>query len=127
MIHIDKLLESERTELTVMEPAVDKTFVKCFRQEHHLTQLALANILGVTKKAIEKWEQGRNPVRGSSAVLLQLLENNPSLLEQVYHVKKGVRGRPENAEYQPVATEKVENVKNISAFRIVQSSLAAII
>ena len=67
---------------------VDKAYVKTFRKEHGLTQVALANILGVTKKAIEKWEQGASNVGGSSAVLLKLLNENPGLIDQLYSVKK---------------------------------------
>jgi len=40
--------------------------VKLFRADHRLTQAALANIMGVKKKTIEKWEQGVNKVSGSS-------------------------------------------------------------
>ena len=67
--------------------AIDKDFVKEFRAKHNLTQSALANILGVKKKTVEKWEQGINKVGGSSAVLLGLLENNPELIVQLYDVQ----------------------------------------
>ena len=70
MIDINKLLESKRLEITFADVNVDRAFVKAFRKEHGLTQSALANILGVTKKTIEKWEQGKNNIGGSSAVLL---------------------------------------------------------
>lgn len=73
MIDVSKLLESTRLEITFADVNVDRDFVKAFRKEHGLTQIALANMLGVTKKTIEKWEQGKNNVGGSSAVLLKLL------------------------------------------------------
>ena len=57
MINIDKLLSSKRLEVAFAEIKVDKFFVKQFRQDNNLTQLALSNILGVTKKTIEKWEE----------------------------------------------------------------------
>lgn len=94
MININKLLESKRVEVKIAETKVDRIFVKQFREDHHLTQIALANILGVTKKTIEKWEQGVNNVNGSSAVLLKLLNDNPTLLEQIYSVKV-VEGKQE--------------------------------
>ena len=53
MIDINKLLESKRLEITFADVNVDRAFVKAFRKEHGLTQSALANILGVTKKTIE--------------------------------------------------------------------------
>ena len=87
MIDINKLLESKRLEITFADVNVDRAFVKAFRKEHGLTQSALANILGVTKKTIEKWEQGKNNIGGSSAVLLELLHDNPELIGQLYSVK----------------------------------------
>ena len=55
MIDINKLLESKRLEVKITEIKIDKHFVKQFRTNNHLTQIALANVLGVTKKTIEKW------------------------------------------------------------------------
>ena len=94
MIDINKLLESKRLEVKITEIKIDKHFVKQFRTNNHLTQVALANILGVTKKTIEKWEQGVNNINGSSAVLLKLLNDNPTLLSQLYSVKV-VEGKQE--------------------------------
>lgn len=107
MINIEKLLESKRVEVTYAEANVDKFFVRNFRKEHQLTQVALANILGVTKKAIEKWEQGANNVNGSSAVLLRLLSDNPELLQQVYSVKHNVTGKPAQEEYTTIESKTV--------------------
>lgn len=87
MIDINKLLESKRVEVKVAEIKVDKYFVKQYRVNNHLTQVALANILGVTKRTIERWEQGVSNINGSSAVLLKLLNDNPKLLDQLYSVK----------------------------------------
>ncbi len=111
MINIEKLLEAKRVEISFVNTDIDKDFVKTFRKEHKLTQVALANILGVTKKAIEKWEQGVNKVNGSSAVLLRLLQDNPELLHQVYCVKYGVEGAPEKENYKVIATKTVTNVQ----------------
>lgn len=111
MINIEKLLEAKRVEISFVNTEIDKDFVKTFRKEHQLTQVALANILGVTKKAIEKWEQGVNKVNGSSAVLLRLLQDNPELLHQVYSVKYGVEGAPAQENYKVIATKTVTNVQ----------------
>ena len=101
MINVSKLLESKRVEVTFADIRIDKDFVKQFRLENHLTQIALANILGVKKKTIEKWEQGANNINGSSAVLLKLLNDNPALLGQLYSVKV-VEGKVEEEEYKPI-------------------------
>lgn len=111
MINIEKLLESKRVEVSYINTDVDKEFVKNFRKEHHLTQVALANILGVTKKTIEKWEQGVNNINGSSAVLLRLLENNPELIHQVYSVKYGVEGQIDKERYKVIETKVVTEVQ----------------
>ena len=88
MIDAQKILkESKRVQVTLYEPEIDSAFVKQFRKKNHLTQAALANIMGVKKKTIEKWEQGVNRISGSSAVLLQLFDSNPMLLRERYHVE----------------------------------------
>lgn len=106
MINIDKLLESKRAEITFTEIKIDKEFVKVFRKNHNLTQIALANIIGVTKKTIEKWEQGTNNINGSSAVLLKLLNDNPELIGQLYRVKVDVEGK-RNDEYHSISSKVI--------------------
>lgn len=81
---INRLLDSKRIEITFPDLTVDKNFVKQFRIKNNMTQATLANILGVTKKAIEKWEQGKNNIDGSSVVLLKLLNDNPDLINNLY-------------------------------------------
>lgn len=125
MLNINKLLESERLEVTFAEVNVNGSFVKSFRKEHGLTQTALANTLGVTKKTIEKWEQGKNKVGGSSAVLLRLLHDNPDLIGQLYSVKKGVTGAPSIDEYTPICSATIRESTN-KAWKLT-SPVAAII
>lgn len=114
MIDVSKLLESTRLEITFADVNVDRDFVKAFRKEHGLTQIALANMLGVTKKTIEKWEQGKNNVGGSSAVLLKLLNDNPNLIEQLYRVKVDVQGKQPAEEYKLIGSTVVALSSNKS-------------
>ena len=107
MINIEKLLESKRVEVSYIDVQIDKNFVKTFRKKYQLTQAALANVLGVTKKTIEKWEQGVNNINGSSAVLLRLLENNPELLHQIYSVEYKAEEKPEKETYRIIETKTV--------------------
>lgn len=107
MINIDKLLESKRVEITFAEIKVDREFVKSFRKNNNLTQSALANIAGVSKKTIEKWEQGANKVNGSSAVLLKLLNDNPELIRQLYKVKFDVEGKSSD-EYRSISSKVIK-------------------
>lgn len=106
MIDINKLLDSRRLEITINSVHIDKGFVKAFRTKNHLTQVALANIMGVSKKTIEKWEQGKNNVNGSSAVLFKLLDDNPELISQLYSVKT-VEKHSETKYYQPIAEKDI--------------------
>lgn len=107
MINIDKLLESKRVEITFADIKVDREFVKTFRKNNNLTQSALANIVGVTKKTVEKWEQGANNVNGSSAVLLKLLNDNPELIGQIYKVRIDVEGK-RNDEYRSISSKVIK-------------------
>ena len=86
MIDFGKLGKAKRVVVEYLDVNVDSEFVKTFRKRNFLTQVALANLMGVTKKTIEKWEQGVNKVSGSSAVLLTLLDNEPNLIDKLYKV-----------------------------------------
>ena len=109
MIDVQKILkESKRVEVTLYEPEIDSVFVKQFRKKNHLTQAALANIMGVKKKTIEKWEQGVNRVSGSSAVLLQLFDSNPELLRERYRVETIVPEKLPQTEYQSLTAKSLD-------------------
>ena len=86
MINIQELLKFKKVEVKYLNPSVEGLFIKEFRQKHKLTQTALANIMGVTKKAIEKWEQGANKVKGSAAILIQLLDEHEELIDEIRQV-----------------------------------------
>ena len=124
MIDINKLLESKRVEVSFSKISIDSAYVKQFRHENNLTQVALANILGVTKKAIEKWEQGVNKVNGSSAVLLKLLNDNPELISQLYKVNV-VSGKKKNDEYCPIDL-KVINSTVKPSYKAIKGIVAAV-
>ena len=65
------------------DEVVTPEFLWKFRNDNNLTQVRLANMLNVSKKTIEKWEQGKNPIKGASAVLIYLLEKNPELMNSL--------------------------------------------
>ena len=64
-------------EIDNIDKIVNGDFVKKLRNDLHLTQLMFATILGVKKKTIEKWEQGKNPVKGPNSRLIFLLYKYP--------------------------------------------------
>ena len=60
--------------------------IKEIRKRVGLTQAIFASSLGVSKKTVEAWERGRNTPEGSSRRLLQLIRDNPEVIEQ-YMIK----------------------------------------
>lgn len=53
-----------------------------------LSQVAFANILGVSKKTVEAWEHGRNTPQGSSLRMLEMLEKDGQDMLEKYVVSK---------------------------------------
>lgn len=71
-----------------------KEDVKNFRRKYNLTQVALANLFGIRKKTVEKWEQGKNKITGSSLVLFKLYEEDPTLMQKVISINKTSEAKP---------------------------------
>lgn len=76
--------EGVSVEYADVDNVVDNNFVKELRKKLKMSQSIFATTLGVTKKTIEKWEQGVNPIKGCSARLLYLIYRNPDIIEQLY-------------------------------------------
>ncbi len=57
--------------------------IKQIRKDLSLTQVLFASTLGVSKKTVEAWECGRNSPEGPSRRLLQLLRDDPDLIDQL--------------------------------------------
>ena len=55
--------------------------IKKLRSEMKLSQAVFAKLLNVSPSAVRQWEQGKRKPSGSTEVLLELLERNPSILE----------------------------------------------
>lgn len=87
MINFDVLKKAARINVTYTVDEINSEYIKEFRRKYALTQAALANIMGVTKKTIERWEQGINKVSRSSSVLFTLLSKNENLLHQIRKVE----------------------------------------
>lgn len=82
-IDIKKIANKYGTTFKFTSPSdfVDAKFVKELRTNLNYTQLYFAQVLGVTKKTIEKWEQGKNPVKGPAAALLHIIKEQPEVLK----------------------------------------------
>ena len=60
--------------------------IKQIRKRVGLSQAIFASSLGVSKKTVEAWERGINSPGGPSRRLLQLIRDNPEVIEQ-YMIK----------------------------------------
>lgn len=56
--------------------------IKQIRKSVGLSQVVFASSLGVSKKTVEAWECGRNAPEGPSRRLLQLIRDNPEVIDQ---------------------------------------------
>ena len=114
------LLNAQRIIVRFLEVNVNKDTVKDFSERNGLTQIEFANIMGVTKKAVEKWEQGRNKIGGSSAVLLTLLKEEPDLLSKLYFVEKVERPYEPFKEIIKVTSNPQESFTTLPQWNIVR-------
>ncbi len=88
-MNLDILKNAKRRNYTIIETneIVNGQYLKDLREKLNLSQSAVAHVLGVTKKAIEKWEQGKNPIKGSSSRLIYLINENPNIIDQFMKVE----------------------------------------
>ncbi len=56
--------------------------IKKIRAKLDLTQTAFANIIGVSQKAVEAWEAGKNIPQGPAQRMLELLDKEPAITEK---------------------------------------------
>lgn len=76
-------IDARKTKITV-KPVESFTSedIKQIRKRVGLSQVVFASSLGVSKKTVEAWERGRNTPEGPSRRLLQLIRDNPEVLDQ---------------------------------------------
>jgi transcriptional regulator with XRE-family HTH domain len=121
-----KMFEDEGIIIEVDIPDFDEkitsSFVRNLRTDLDLTQKVFGNILGVTKKTIEKWEQGANPIKGPAARLLYLIEDNPILANKLYSVNitqsiDSLYGQSfKLKQITPLITEKSEHIYKLDNY-----------
>ncbi len=88
---INNLKENAVKVESVKYPVIDKNFLKQLRTSLNMSQSLFASYLGVTKKAVEKWEQGINRIKGPVKVLLYLINDDPNILSKI--VRVGYKGK----------------------------------
>ncbi len=57
--------------------------IKHIRRQIDLTQAEFADLLGVSIKTLQNWEQGRRTPHGAARVLLQVAAKNPNVVKEV--------------------------------------------
>ena len=75
--------KKELDELGVKVPTVELSAdeIKNIRKKMNLSQMIFAKLLNVSLSSVKQWEQGvRNP-NGSTMVLLELLQKDPTVLD----------------------------------------------
>ena len=70
-------LSSERLSLPPKPPKYSKTKIKRLRKTMNVSQSVFADLLNVSVKTVQAWEQGDNTPKGTTTRLLQIVENNP--------------------------------------------------
>ena len=59
--------------------------VKAIRAKTGLTQARFAHVVGVSKRTLENWEQGRRLPTGPARALLKVLDADPQYALKVLH------------------------------------------
>ncbi len=79
--------EKELKELGVKIPKVKMNAkdIKKIREKTKLSQNVFAKVLNVSSSSVKQWEQGKRIPSGSTKVLLELLKENPNILN--YRIK----------------------------------------
>jgi len=54
------------------------------RSKLHLTQSAFAGFLGVSKRTLQDWEQGRRSPQGPAIALLRIAEQHPDVFTDLH-------------------------------------------
>ncbi len=62
---------------------IDASTIVKIRKKLHLSQSLFARLFRVSKRTLEKWEQGKTTPNEQATALILLIKKNPSLLEQL--------------------------------------------
>lgn len=100
-----------------VEEIVNNEFVKKLRKRLGMSQSIFATVLGVTKKTIEKWEQGVNPIKGCAARLLHIINNQPTIIDQIYKVKTYNNLNEYNVSISKGNGEKIIKIEDINQYK----------
>ena len=95
-LNLEELKKAKSIDFNFAEvECVNAETVRELRKTLGLTQLLFASLLHVSKKTVEKWEEGKNPIKGGDAALVYLLSTNPSFAGRLLEVKAHNQEVPE--------------------------------
>ena len=89
-----ELLESIREASSILreekEPSrvfsLEEVDIKAIRKRYNMSQEKFAGLIGVSKRTLEGWEQGRRKPKGPARRLLQVAAKHPeAVLDAVHH------------------------------------------
>lgn len=89
-----ELLESIREAGSILreekEPSrvfsLEEVDIKAIRKKYNMSQERFAELIGVSKRTLEGWEQGRRKPKGPARRLLQVAAKHPeAVLDAVHH------------------------------------------
>ena len=89
-----ELLESLREASSILreekEPSrvfsLEEVDIKAIRKKYNMSQERFAGLIGVSKRTLEGWEQGRRKPKGPARRLLQVAAKHPeAVLDAVHH------------------------------------------
>jgi putative transcriptional regulator len=81
--------KKELDELGVKVPSVKLSAdeIKNIRKKMNLSQMVFAKLLNVSLSSVRQWEQGVRKPSGSTMVLLELLQKDPTVLDYRLNLK----------------------------------------
>ena len=63
---------------------IDVSAVTEARRKVGLSQAQFAGLLGVSKRTLQDWEQGRREPSGAAKALLKIVEKRPGVLREIF-------------------------------------------
>lgn len=86
MINIDDIKRKSIKIVDTDLSFINGKYIRDFRIRMKMSQSVLADYLGVSKKAIEKWEQGVNKVNKTVARLIYIFEKDHNTLNYIKEI-----------------------------------------
>ena len=80
---MDKIVKGKKTVSRRFE--IKEPEVKVIREQTGLSQTQFARLIGVSKRTLENWEQGRRHPTGPARALLKIVESNPKVAVEALH------------------------------------------